>query len=376
MPYKEIAVPNRKKPVDIMSFGSEEDLQKGSKFDQTDETDDVVPVIDTDNMDDVDIIEHQEELLEEQEIESDSYNGDELVDEQSEQQQEAPKKKAPAKRKKSRSAQRIKDLLTQTQALEARLAEKEQALEQYKKSLDTQTKSSKETLKNTLETSVSDIRMALKRAMEEGDTDGVLTLQEKLFETQWQLKNLNEELAKTPDVQEQQQQQQPQRRYSSENQPNPYALSWIEDHPEFKTDAVFQAAAIVVNNTLIAEGLDPNTEEFYDEVSERLSKRFPEYIYSESDESDDDSEVIEEKPAITPVKKVKPSQTVAGANRSLSTKGVTVQKKPQLPDLSPEQREVADRFGMDYKEYALYLKSLEEDKSPDGYKPIKIIRKN
>jgi len=63
----------------------------------------------------------------------------------------------------------------------------------------------------------------------------------------------------------------------SQNQPQitPKAKKWAEDNKWFGEDEVMTNAAITIHNNLAAEGLEVDSDEYYNEVNARLRKYFP-----------------------------------------------------------------------------------------------------
>jgi hypothetical protein len=168
------------------------------------------------------------------------------------------------------------------------------------------------------------------------------------------------------------QKQQPQTKVSE------YALEWIDEYPQFKTDAVFNASALAVNQMLVNEGFDPNSEEFYEELTDRIAPRFPEIFVPQDensvqlDEEDEiDPQVVENERDVkksSGVKKKHP-QTVSGGTRTpLSSKK---SRKGKTIEFSAEDQQLVDRWGLDIKTVARRSAHI-EDNNVGGYTPIQI----
>ena len=59
--------------------------------------------------------------------------------------------------------------------------------------------------------------------------------------------------------------------------PEPQALQWAARNPWFGIDAEMTYYAYEVHDTLIeAEGVDPNSNEYYEQIGHRVAEHFPE----------------------------------------------------------------------------------------------------
>ena len=95
-------------------------------------------------------------------------------------------------------------------------------------------------------------------------------------------------------------------------------------------------AAITIHNNISQEGIEVDSDEYYNEVNSRLRKYFPESF----DDNDVKDEPKKEKP--------KPVQTVASAGRS--------QQGRRTVKLTKSQVAIAKRLGVPLEEYARYVK--------------------
>ena len=117
----------------------------------------------------------------------------------------------------------------------------------------------------------------------------------------------------------------------------PKAKKWAEKNKWFGTDEVMTNAAITIHNNISQEGIEVDSDEYYNEVNSRLRKYFPESFGAAKDEPKKE----------TP----KPVQTVASAGRS--------QQGRRTVKLTKSQVAIAKRLGVPLEEYARYVK---EDK--------------
>ena len=177
----------------------------------------------------------------------------------------------------------------------------------------------------------------LARAIEIGDTNGVVEAQRKI--TRLAIENDRAEQAKAQQqryaqqaqaqaqtqVQQPMPQQQPRR-------PDPKAESWAQRNEWFGTDEAMTYAAFGVHKKLVEnEGFDPQSDEYYSELDKRMQSEFPHKLKNGEGK--------------------RPAQTVASVSRSSS--GRSSGKKVRL---TPSQVAIAKKLGVPLEEYAKYVK--------------------
>lgn len=177
----------------------------------------------------------------------------------------------------------------------------------------------------------------LARAIEIGDTNGVVEAQRKI--TKLAIENDRAEQAKAQQqryaqqtqaqaqaqVQQPMPQQQPRR-------PDPKAESWAQRNEWFGTDEAMTYAAFGVHKKLVEnEGFDPQSDEYYSELDKRMQNEFPHKLKNGESR--------------------RPAQTVASVSRSSS--GRSSGKKVRL---TPSQVAIAKKLGVPLEEYAKYVK--------------------
>jgi len=119
-------------------------------------------------------------------------------------------------------------------------------------------------------------------------------------------------------------------------QPDPKALKWAEDNPWFGEDQIMTYAAYGLHQQLTEqEGIDPKSDEYYEEIDKRIKKEFPNRFK--------DSKVEENS------SNGKPVQAVASAVRSTKTGRKVVR-------LTPSQVAIAKKLGVPLEEYAKHVK--------------------
>ena len=236
--------------------------------------------------------------------------------------------------------------------LTARMREaerREQAAVDYAKGLQNQTNTLQQKLVNTdysrlnetksrLETQQQTLKEIIKRAREEGDIDTETEAHQRLTDMVMeqrqvagylQQQSAEIERYKQQPVQQQQVQQAPQK-----PAPSPRAEKWAGDNPWFGQDRVLTYAAWGVHQTLVEqEGVDPNTEEYYTQLDQRLRDEFPKRFAPQQ------SRQQRSVPAVAPASR---SSGVNSARRTVR--------------LSPSQVAIAKKLGVPLEEYAKYVK--------------------
>ena len=120
---------------------------------------------------------------------------------------------------------------------------------------------------------------------------------------------------------------------------DPKAEEWALKNSWFGNDSAMTYTAFDLHKKLVEEeGFDPKTDEYYAEVDKRIRLEFPHKFDKVED---------------TSTERVKPTQNVASAKRSASTKGRKTVK------LTPSQVAIAKRLGVPLEEYAKQLNITE-----------------
>ena len=295
-------------------------------------------------------------------------------------------KPKPVKAKKSvkdnsRFQKRIKQVIDERD--QERLERK--ALEDKIKELEHQFYSTKETsssnMKQTLENQVEGLKRSLIKAIEDGDAGLAVSLQSDLNTAQMKLAGLTSEQEQLKEIKAQREKEEELKKAqpaAPKQKNNMYAMEWVKEHPEFNSDPVFQGAARAIEQRLFYEGFDPETEDFFEELSERLSPRFPEVFgiddknsvqYEEDSDNtvDDSSDEETETPSKEPKSKRPP---VAGASRNSSMlKSKSGKAKVKMTDVDIA---VSQDLDIDLKKLAKRKKYMEDNTDESGYVDILI----
>jgi hypothetical protein len=189
-----------------------------------------------------------------------------------------------------------------------------------------------------VETQVATAEQELARAIDLGDTNGVIEAQRKL--TSLALENDRAKQAKMQQdrVRQQAEQQaqmaaaQPQQR-PQPKRPDPQAEQWASRNAWFGQDEAMTYAAFGIHKKLVEEeGFDPRSNDYYNELDRRMADEFPHKLKSNGGSK-------------------RPAQTVASVSRGSS--GRSSGKKVRL---TPSQVAIAKKLGVPIEEYAKYVK--------------------
>jgi hypothetical protein len=171
-------------------------------------------------------------------------------------------------------------------------------------------------------------KRAYKDAYEAGDSDAVLAAQESL--TTAKIKSDKLQNFKLP-VEQEDDSPAPTAKQSTPEpvQVDQRAVAWQQENPWFNQDVEMTSYALGLHNKLVSEGVDPQSDEYYEKIDSRMRQLFPENF-------EDNTEVGE------PVKKRK-ANVVAPATRSTAPKKIT---------LTRSQVAIAKRLGLTPEQYA------------------------
>jgi hypothetical protein len=208
--------------------------------------------------------------------------------------------------------------------------------EQYLKELDARVDAQRE-----------QVKVALQQAIEKQDASKMMEANDKLTQLAVEKEKARLEIANREEkkklAEENKQQKNVQADTSnsgkSESMPQitPKAKKWAEENSLFGTDEVMTNAAITIHNNISQEGIEVDSDEYYNEVNSRLRKYFPDSFDAAKDEPKKET--------------TKPVQTVASAGRS--------QQGRRTVKLTKSQVAIAKRLNVPLEEYARYVK---EDK--------------
>ena len=197
-----------------------------------------------------------------------------------------------------------------------------------------------------IETQILALKQVIRKAREEGDLDTETEAQQRLTGLSMDQVRLSEatqrRAAAPPEQAPQQAPQQAQApRQQQAPQLDPRAEDWAERNEWFGKDVVMTSAVRGIHVQLIQnEGFDPSSDEYYDEIDQRMKDLFPERTGGRT-----------RPPAQTNSRSNRPVQTVASATRATGT-----QSARRVVKLTPSQVSIAKRLNVPLEEYAKYVK--------------------
>ena len=177
-------------------------------------------------------------------------------------------------------------------------------------------------------------KAALKQAYESQDTDAILEAQDNLTKLSVEKEKVSMTLAdkeaRKKEVESQPAQEQP----APQAQISPKAQQWAEDNDWFGSDRVMTSAAMGIHEDLLQEGIDAETDEYYNQINKRMKEYFPQKFAQSTTEVEQTTK--------------QPVQNVASVSRrSGGRKSVKLTKSQVV---------IAKKLGVPLEEYAKYVK--------------------
>jgi len=172
----------------------------------------------------------------------------------------------------------------------------------------------------------------LKIALDSQDADQIMEAQDKLtklaVENEKVSMTLGEKESKKKEVESQAEQTQeaPQPQISSR------AQEWATENEWFGSDRVLTSAAMGIHEDLLQEGIDAESDDYYNQINKRMKEYFPQKFATST----------EEKTKATPVQNVASVSRRSGGRKSVK--------------LTKSQVVIAKKLGVPLEEYAKYVK--------------------
>ena len=187
---------------------------------------------------------------------------------------------------------RIRQLIKQRKEREEQLEAQQQQIADLQAQLQNSTQKVQDTEKASLVSYENQLKDKLKLAEEgyknaydSGDKDKLLEAQKAIADATTELRMVDakrfyieDQEKKTQPVQPKEEEARPAQQQQPQQTPKLHKLAreWISDNSEwYNKDRITTQAAHIINEDLLQEGFDPETEEFYTEISKRLKKEMP-----------------------------------------------------------------------------------------------------
>jgi hypothetical protein len=198
-----------------------------------------------------------------------------------------------------------------------------------------------------VQTQVVALKQIIRKAREEGDIDTETEAQQRLTSLTMEQNQITvatqqreqqaQQWAYQQQVAAQQAAQQPQVQVQQEVDPR--VEDWAERNPWYGRDTAMTHAAWGIHRQLIqVEGFDPNSNEYYDELDNRLKQTFPQKLGGGQQQAQTN-------------RAARAVQTVAPASRSSG-----INNARRTVKLTPSQVAIAKKLGVPLEEYAKYVK--------------------
>jgi hypothetical protein len=190
------------------------------------------------------------------------------------------------------------------------------------------------------------LKQIIRKAREEGDIDTETEAQQRLTTLTMEQSQIAA-ASQQRELQQQQWNQQQEAAIKAAAQPqvqvqqeiDPRVEEWAERNAWYGRDTAMTHAAWGIHRQLIqVEGFDPSSNEYYDELDNRLKQTFPQKLGGSSYQAQTN-------------RSTRPVQTVAPASRSSG-----INNARRTVKLTPSQVAIAKKLGVPIEEYAKYVK--------------------
>ena len=294
----------------------------------------------------IDLEENKDELksIEEDTIQENFETSDKVIEENKD-KSEVEKKAAYAQNRINKAVAQAKDF--QRRELMAvqyakQLEEENQKLKATKQSFE---KTMFDSRKSETDSTIELAKQAHKQAVEANDAEAIARATEllstaiaekKYIEASQQRSQFESDYdeAISKEVESPIQQPQQVQEYA---EPSPKAQEWAAKNTWFNQDRVATTVALTIHEQLASEGFDLNSDEYYNELDNRLRLELPNKFDNN-------------------VEATKPVQTVASPSRTTSTG----RKPSNRVELSPSEQRLAKRLGVSFKDYAIQKARLQK----------------
>jgi hypothetical protein len=176
-------------------------------------------------------------------------------------------------------------------------------------------------------------KAALKSAYESQDTDAITEAQDNLTKLAVEKEKVSMTLADKESKKKEVESQPVQDSQAPQPQISYKAQQWAEDNNWFGSDRVMTSAAMGIHEDLLQEGIESESDEYYNQINKRMKEYFPQKFAQSS---------AEETTKATPVQNVASVSRRSGGRKSVK--------------LTKSQVVIAKKLGVPLEEYAKYVK--------------------
>ena len=177
-------------------------------------------------------------------------------------------------------------------------------------------------------------KAALKTAYESQDTDAILEAQDNLTKLSVEKEKVSMTLADKESKKKEVESRPAEEQQTPQPQISKKAQEWATDNDWFGSDRVMTSAAMGIHEDLLQEGIDAESEEYYNQINKRMKEYFPQKFAESTTEV--------EQATKQPVQNVASVSRRSGGRKSVK--------------LTKSQVVIAKKLGVPLEEYAKYVK--------------------
>jgi hypothetical protein len=239
--------------------------------------------------------------------------------------------------------QREKEELT---TFAQRLLEENKAL---RKTHNANVKVFAETSKEKAESELAAAKAKLKAAHESFDTDAIVDAQAEVAAAVQRVENAKN--FRPTALQEEEEEVQPRQAQQQAAKPDQKSLNWQAENQWFGRNGneAETSYALGLHQKLVNSGIDPRSDEYYEQINARMKSKFPE-LFEEEDFEDEEEKPKSGKGASA---RRPPPVVAASGSRSSTTPGKIRLTKTQMA--------LAEKFGLTPQQYAAQVAKLQKD---------------
>jgi len=177
------------------------------------------------------------------------------------------------------------------------------------------------------------VKNDLKSALDAQDSEKIMEANDALTKLAVEKEKISMSL-QDKETRKKEEESQPQNIQETQPAPvSPRAQKWAEENDWFGSDRVLTNAAMSIHEELVQQGIDGESDEYYNQINKRMKEYFPQKFAQSS---------AEETPKATPVQNVASVSRRQGGRKSVK--------------LTKSQVVIAKKLGVPLEEYAKYVK--------------------